>query len=191
MSESKENAQLSPEIRSSATSEAAAERSKELSQNPEKSSERPLSESAERSKVDALFSKETSVAESKKSSLDASGAPKPLPRSGGRKDREASYRKTLAHIGTELSPHERLFSKAIHNPAVEKASEALGSTIARPNAILAGSFTAFIAVTAVYVIARNMGYPLSGFETIGTFILGWTVGIIYDYVRIMVSGKPS
>lgn len=191
MSENRETAPLSPEVRSSATSEAATERSKELAQNPEKNSERPLSENAERSKVEALFSKEASVAETKKSSLDASGTPKSLPRSGGRKDREASYKKTLAHLGTELSPHERLFSKVIHNPGVEKVSETLGSTVARPNAILAGSFTAFITVTAVYVIARNMGYPLSGFETIGTFILGWTVGIIYDYVRIMISGKPS
>ena len=57
------------------------------------------------------------------------------------------------------------------------------------NAILAGSFSAFVCVTAVYVIAKNYGYPLSGFETIAAFIIGWILGQAFDFMRTMITGK--
>jgi hypothetical protein len=41
----------------------------------------------------------------------------------------------------------------------------------------------------VYLIAKNLGYVLSGFETIGAFAIGWIIGVLYDYFRVMVTGK--
>ena len=72
---------------------------------------------------------------------------------------------------------------------VEKASDTVGTTIARPNAILSGAVFAFIITLLTYTIAKKSGYVLSGFETIGSFILGWIIGIIYDYLRILITGK--
>lgn len=86
---------------------------------------------------------------------------------------------------------QRAFSKFIHNPAVEKTSEAVGNTVARPNAILAGAVVAFFLVLLVYVVAKFYGYRLSGFETIGAFIIGWIIGILYDFFRVMITGKKS
>lgn len=86
---------------------------------------------------------------------------------------------------------QRTFSKFIHNPAVEKASEVMGSTVARPNSILSGAIVAFFAVLAVYLIAKHYGYVLSGFETIGAFIVGWLVGALYDFFRVMITGKKG
>jgi hypothetical protein len=34
-----------------------------------------------------------------------------------------------------------------------------------------------------------MGYPLSGFETIGAFALGWMLGIVFDFFKVMVTGR--
>ena len=97
----------------------------------------------------------------------------------------------MKQVQQEMSTPSRTFSKFIHNKAVEKTSDALGATIARPNAILAGAFVAFIATIVTYYIAKNIGYRLSGFETIGAFIVGWTIGILFDYFRVMITGKRS
>lgn len=103
--------------------------------------------------------------------------------------RNESFNRQMKEVQSNLSRSERTFSKIIHNKTIEKTSDALAGTVARPNALLAGSVTAFLFVTAVYLIAKYYGYPLSGFETIGSFILGWIIGLIYDYIRVMASGK--
>ena len=108
-----------------------------------------------------------------------------------KKEKAASYKKHMQQVQEELPPLQRAFSKFIHQPAVEKASEVIGATIARPNAILAGSVTAFVLVLGVYLIAKNFGYVLSGFETIAAFIIGWVIGLLYDYFRVMITGKKS
>lgn len=104
---------------------------------------------------------------------------------------KASYKKTMKETQAHMKPAERTFSKVIHNPAVEKTSEVVGSTVARPNAILAGSVTAFLFTLGLYVFAKYYGYPLSGFETIAAFILGWVVGLLFDYLRVMITGKKD
>ena len=106
-----------------------------------------------------------------------------------KKERKAAFNKTMAEVRSEMSPASRTFSKIIHNPAIEKTSEVVGSTIARPNAILSGSVMAFVLTAGVYLVAKHFGYVLSGTETIAAFILGWTIGIIYDYIRVLIFGK--
>lgn len=106
-----------------------------------------------------------------------------------KKERDASFNRTMSEIRSHMPPVKRAFSKIIHNKAIEKTSEAIGSTIARPNAILSGAVLAFVFTLGIYLIAKQLGYRLSGFETIGSFILGWIVGLIYDYVRLLITGK--
>src|SRR5664279_595347 len=103
--------------------------------------------------------------------------------------REASYNATMNQVRGELSAPSRVFSKVIHNKAIEATSDALGNTVARPNAILSGAIVAFTLTLAVYLTAKYYGYPLSGFESIGSFIAGWIVGLLFDYFRVMVTGK--
>lgn len=107
----------------------------------------------------------------------------------GKKHRDDTFRRTMTTVQADLSPASRAFSKTIHNKAVEKTSEALGSTIARPNALLMGSMMAFVCTLAVYLIAKRYGYSLSGFETIAAFIGGWLIGILFDFFRVMITGK--
>lgn len=142
--------------------------------------------SAERKKVEAAFGKEKPVAEKANSetSKRASAAIT-------KQDKKASFNQTMKRVQGEMSPAERTFSKFIHSPVIEKSSEVIGKTIARPNAIFTGSLFAFVLVLAVYFLARNYGFRLSGFETIGAFALGWTIGLIYDYVRVMAVGRRS
>lgn len=104
---------------------------------------------------------------------------------------KASYKKTMKETQAHMKPAERSFSKVIHNPAVEKTSEVVGASVARPNAILSGSVAAFLFTLGLYAFAKYYGYPLSGFETIAAFVLGWAVGLLIDYLRIMITGKKA
>ena len=108
-----------------------------------------------------------------------------------KKERDQSYKQHLTQVRSEMPRSQRAFSKVIHNPVIEKTSEVAGATIARPNSILAGAIVAFFAVLAVYLIAKHYGYVLSGFETIGAFIVGWIIGALYDFFRVMITGKKG
>lgn len=107
----------------------------------------------------------------------------------GKTERDVSFQTTMTEVRSQMSAPSRAFSKVIHNKTVEKVSEATGSTIARPNALLSGAVCAFVLTLAVYLIAKNLGYPLSGFESIGAFILGWSIGITYDFLKVMTTGR--
>ena len=175
-----------------ATAEAAAERAAELlkkheqrgEQGPENSENRVA---AERKEVEAVFAKEAGPAERKSARMDSSPAGSRKP--AGKAERKAAYKRTMQRVQAEMTPAERTFSKVVHNPIVAKTSDVVGGSVARPNAILSGSLCAFIAVSLVYVIAKNYGYPLSGFETMGAFVIGWILGQLFDFMRTMITGK--
>jgi FtsZ-interacting cell division protein ZipA len=157
--------------------------------------ERNLEKSVEQSKdkdVEQLKESAEKAAEVKKKPTAASKAEKKRDTPAQRRSKaKASYKKTMKETQSQMKPAERTFSKVIHNPAVEKTSEAVGSTVARPNAILAGSVSAFLFTVVIYLFARHYGYPLKGSETIAAFVLGWTVGLLFDYLRVMITGKRA
>lgn len=100
-----------------------------------------------------------------------------------KKQRRESFDKTMREARLHMSPINRSFSRVIHAPVIEKMSDGLGKTVARPNALLAASVCAFLLTTALLYIARHYGYSLSGSETIAAFMLGWLIGLLYDVGR--------
>lgn len=172
--------------------EAAREQQERLANNPEntvESSPRDADMMAERARETAL---ETAVSvESGSNEKTKKSEPSTAKRRGSisKKQKEASFKRQMKEIQAKEPPINRAFSKVIHNKVVEKTSDVVGSTVARPNAILAGAFTAFLLTLIVYVTAKVIGYELSGFETIAAFIVGWVVGILYDYFKVVVTGK--
>lgn len=143
---------------------------------------------SERARVEAMENA-VSVEKTTDQKEHTPGATKTRRGAISKRDLETNYKQTMEHVQRELSPQSRAFSKVIHNKAVEQTSELLGATIARPNAILAGAIGAFIITLAVYLIAKNFGYRLSGSESIAGFILGWVIGLLFDYFRVMITGK--
>ncbi len=101
----------------------------------------------------------------------------------------SSFKSQMKDVQSEMNAGDKLVSKFIHIPIVESIADRAGSTIARPNALLSGSIAAFIGVTLSYFIAKHYGYQLSGFETIGAFIVGWVIGILYDYFSVIFRRK--
>lgn len=176
-------------------SNAAAERSAELAKSriekgveatPEKSNVERAHE-ARTDAHEALFSKEASK---EKRSGGEPSSPAVI-RKITKREKQRAYKHTMQRIQSEMSAPARTFSKIIHAPFVEKASDVAAGTVARPNALLSGAMVAFFVLTAFYVIGRTYGYPLSGFEMIGAYVLGWVVGLMIDYFRALTVGRVN
>jgi hypothetical protein len=187
-----EQAPQGPELKSP---EVSGERYQELAEKLENKAERGVEsgeKAAERAKVEALESAiSVERAGAEKSRGPKEGPKKAIKRRGtiSKLEKEASFKRHMQQVQAELPPAQRAFSKFIHAKPVEKVSEFVGATIARPNAIFLAALIGFIAVLAVYLLAKNLGYKLSGFETIGAFIIGWVIGVLYDYFKVMITGK--
>lgn len=167
--------------RSQELEKAAAERSAELA--AERQAERherhehheeELAEARAEAQAESRAAKETKVGDEQDQTEHqfASGP-----------QRVGSYKRTMATVRSQLPAPARAFSRFIHAKPVERLSDAVGSTVARPDAILSGAMFAFFLVLALYVHARYNGYALRGSETIVAFIAGWLFGILIDIIR--------
>ena len=141
--------------------------------------------------VERAFEKDHDARGNKVHQPKQPAALKPPMKRATKTQKRAEYKKTLKSIQKEMNPAERAFSKVLHNPVVEATSEVASKTVARPAALLAGSLAALILTTIVYIIAKYYGYVLSGFEWIATFIIGWAIGLIVDWIRVEILGKKA
>lgn len=93
-----------------------------------------------------------------------------------------SFNTTMSHVRRHMKPAERSFSKVIHQPTVEKVSEVAGKTIARPSGVAGATIGAFIGLTLVYVVARRIGFELSGSEMPLLLVGGFVAGLFFEWV---------
>jgi hypothetical protein len=176
--------------RATAELEAArAEKYKELRQNLETSAEDDPDRRAEAArKARDVINKKPET------------APEPEPAPAAEKPKgtitipfinhQLNYAQTLASIQRKLSPASRTFSKVIHTPAVEKTSEALEKTVARPSVTLGASWTALIVGGIFYLTARTYGYQLSGSELLFSFIVGAVLGLVLEGLWRLIKRRP-
>lgn len=145
--------------------------------------------SLEKARQDVLD--ETGRTDREKAEVVEERQPSPAERRGpiGKVELEASFNSTMDDVQSQMTASSRAFSKVIHNKVVEKTSEVVGTTVARPNALLSGAIFAFILTLAVYLVAKNIGFQLSGFESISAFIIGWALGLMYDFLKVMITGR--
>jgi hypothetical protein len=166
--------------------EAGAERERELHERLKERGEQSNEES-----IEVAHEKALELAKEKEPIKEQERPSSPAERRGpiGKKEQDVAFQTTMKEVRSQMSAPSRVFSKFIHNKVVEKTSEVVGGTVARPNALLTGAIFAFVLTLGVYLIAKNFGYPLSGFETIAAFILGWILGILFDFVKLMATGR--
>jgi hypothetical protein len=91
-----------------------------------------------------------------------------------------NYAETLASVQRKLSPVSRSFSRVIHTPVVEKTSEVLEKTVARPSITAGALWTALLVGAVFYFTARRYGYALSGSEITLSFLIGGVLGLILE-----------
>lgn len=95
-------------------------------------------------------------------------------------EKKQSYNQTMNRVRGRLSTPSRTFSRVIHAPVVEQASELAGKTVARPSGLLGGGIAAAIGLTIVFVIARRNGFALSGSEFILLLLIGFIGGLLFE-----------
>ena len=180
-----------PESNLEAIGEAAKNRSEVLrsAESSVESSPESAESQAEKARIEALESAVSVEAGGTENDKPAEPTTRIKRGPATRSNKEASFKRTMEDVQHELSGPSRTFSKAIHNKAIEATSDALGRTLMRPSAVLAGSLMALVLTFALYMIAKFYGYPLSGFETIGAFAAGWILGFVYDFLRTLLTGK--
>lgn len=101
-------------------------------------------------------------------------------------DKESAYWNTLRSVQMHLSPVSRQFSKVIHNPTIEKASELIGQTVARPSVLMGATTTAALLSIFLYIIARIYGFSLSGSELLLSLIVGAALGLVVEGLSKLV-----
>lgn len=100
-----------------------------------------------------------------------------------------AFKKVLASTRQRLSRPEQSFSKLIHRPYVDKASAALGKTLARPSGILAGGSVAFLGSLVLLYMAKHYGFRYN-FLLFGVlFAGGYVLGIVLEFLMRLVRRK--
>lgn len=96
---------------------------------------------------------------------------------------------TISEATHTMPLPQRWFSGFLHSRPIAWTSDVIGGTIARPNALLYGAVLSFIVTLSTYLLAKNLGYRLSGFEPIAGFGIGWILGLLYDLIRSVTKKK--
>lgn len=99
-----------------------------------------------------------------------------------RLDKLASYKETMASLQRHMSPASRRFSKFIHNPVVDKTSEALGNTVLRPSFSLGATTGMLLVGGAFYFVARQQGFMLAGSEFWIALLAGGLIGLLLEFI---------
>ncbi|HUC86752.1 MAG TPA: hypothetical protein VMR75_00285, partial [Candidatus Saccharimonadales bacterium] len=98
----------------------------------------------------------------------------------------ANYRQTMVSLRHRMKPAARTFSKIIHTPSIEAASEVVGKTILRPSATLGATTTAVLFTGFLYIYARHYGFVLRGSGIWITLLLGAVVGLAVEVLYRMM-----
>jgi len=93
-----------------------------------------------------------------------------------------SYRSVMHRVESQLPTYQRVFSKVIRNPSVDKASVIVGDTIARPSGIIGGAGLAFFGLLVFGYTARTVGFELPNTLFVFLVIIGWTGGLFFDFL---------
>ncbi len=105
--------------------------------------------------------------------------------------RDLAYSQTLSKVRKHLSRSERVGSKIIHKPVIEKLSDIGDKTVARTSGVLFGSIFSFIASLTVYLVARRQGYDMTYAVFIWSFVGGFALGILTEFCYRGLKGLLS
>jgi hypothetical protein len=157
---------------------------KEMEQAETQRHSSELRESARKTIEQEAVSKETPLFEKQAEQLNST------PQYTTKQIKNDRYRTTLIHVQKHLSPTQRAFSKIVHQPFIEAASEIGAKTIGRPSGILSGGLIALFGSLSIMIIARRVGFEVPSSIFAIFFVGGFLIGIIIEAVYHRFK-KPS
>lgn len=105
--------------------------------------------------------------------------------------KDMAFSRSMTRVRKKLSVPSRAFSKVIHISAVDKSSEFIGKTVARPSSMLTGAFIAFIGTSALLWITRRYGYEYNYLLVILLFVGGAILGVAGEALWRATHKKPE
>jgi hypothetical protein len=99
-----------------------------------------------------------------------------------KKDKAHAFETTMHHARSKMNKSEKVLSKVIHQPTVEKISDIAGATITRPSGIAGATIASFIGLLFIYGIARFAGFSLSGSEMPLLLLIGFVAGLLFEWI---------
>lgn len=97
--------------------------------------------------------------------------------------KKSSYKRSLKKVQSQLNPVERTLSKTIHNPVIDRTSEGLARTVARPQGILFGGIFAVLGSSVFLYFTKHYGFEYNYLAFIALFIGGYIFGLFVDLFR--------
>lgn len=94
--------------------------------------------------------------------------------------KDMAFSRSMTRVRKRLSAPSRTFSKVIHVPVIDKSSEFIGKTVARPSSMLTGAFVAFVGTSALLWITRRYGYEYNYLLVILLFVGGAILGVAIE-----------
>ncbi len=91
-----------------------------------------------------------------------------------------TYSRTLKRVQQRLSKPERLMSQAMHNKNVEKLSEGIGKTAARPSGILGGGIVSLLGSFILLYVSKKYGFEYNFFVFFMLLALGFMTGVLLE-----------
>ena len=174
---------------------ALANRLEQLQNSPEKQSElsqRDIESKIEKARNDALEKASNAPPERKRDYVNQkrTSSVNTTQCYQQKRAKQQLQTNTIKQVQSELPTGNRIFSKFIHNNVVEKTSDIIGNTIARPNAILVWSYFCFLldTVNVHYRKDHTVIHCLVLKQLLRSRLVGyWELYI--DYLRILFTGN--
>lgn len=94
--------------------------------------------------------------------------------------KDMAYSRTMLRVQKHLSLPSRYFSKAIHSKVLDKPSELVGKTVARPSSMLGGALFAAIGTSLLLWTTKRYGYEYNYLAVILLFGIGMVLGLIIE-----------
>jgi hypothetical protein len=103
--------------------------------------------------------------------------------------KDMAFSRSMTRTRKKLSPPSRAFSKIVHTSVVDKSSEFVGKTVARPSSMLAGAFIAFVGTSILLWATRYYGYTYNYLLVILLFVGGAIIGVAGEGVWRLLRKK--
>ena len=101
------------------------------------------------------------------------------------------YRKTMAHVRSQLTRSEKTLSKYMHTKHTERMDALVGKTIARPWGLFGGGLTAFLGSLIVLIFANYLGFRYNFTVFVVLFAFGYAAASLLEVVGRLVKLKRS
>lgn len=102
-----------------------------------------------------------------------------------------AYERTLARVQQRLPRATRMFSKAVHNPAVDTISTVGAETVGRPSGLLGGSICAFLGSVITLYYSKHYGFKYNYLVLFILFVGGYMIGSIIELLVWFFHGRKQ